>query len=387
MDISLLASTALINTGTERRVLLCLHDITDRKHAEEALQKSEMLLRTFIDNSPFEIWARDIEGVGIIENRKLVNHFGSIVGKRLNSDPNADPNIIKLLEASNLRAYNGEVFEEEYEFSDNGEMLYYQQIIFPIRDSDRIIGIAGFNIDVSEKKAAERQLRESKEELAQFSSHLQIVREDERSNLAREIHDDLGQILIAMKIDMGLLKNIVLKNVLPQDLERIKAKFEEIQQLVDNTLKSARRIMTDLRPEVLDLLGLTETIVQHLKGFENRYKTVCQFVNNTSEHNLFLNPTQAVALYRIVQEALNNVAKYAKATEVKVSIDMTDDTVVLRIADDGVGFDLNEKRRNDSYGLLGIRERAVLLNGSSTIYSQPGKGTTVEVVFKVSENS
>ena len=387
MDISLLGSTALINTGTERRVLLCLHDITDRKHAEEALQKSEMLLRTFIDNSPFEIWARDIEGVGILENRMLVNHFGSIVGKRLNSDPNADPNIIKLLEASNLRAYSGEVFEEEYEFSDNGKMLYYQQIIFPIRDSDRIIGIAGFNIDVSEKKAAERQLRESKEELAQFSSHLQIVREDERSNLAREIHDDLGQILIAMKIDMGLLKNIVLKNVLPQDLERIKAKFEEIQQLVDNTLKSARRIMTDLRPEVLDLLGLTETIVQHLKGFENRYKTVCQFVNNTSEHNLFLNPTQAVALYRIVQEALNNVAKYAKATEVKVSINMNDDTVVLRIADDGIGFDLNEKRRNDSYGLLGIRERAVLLNGSSTIYSQPGKGTIVEVVFNVSENS
>jgi PAS domain S-box-containing protein len=380
-EISLLGSTALINTVGTKSLLLCLHDITDRKQAEDALQKSEMLLRTFIDNSPFEIWARDNDGIGILENKKLVDRFGSIIGSKLHADERFAQHEVDLFAEINKLAFAGDIIDEEYEFDANGLQKYYQQIVFPIRNAEKIIGIAGFNIDITDKKMAERALTESREQLAQFAAHLQNIREEERSSLAREIHDDLGQILIAMKIDIGMLKQSVIKFILPEQVEKLRIKFEELQQLVDNTLKSARRIMTNLRPEVLDLLGFVETVNQHLKAYEERYGTKCVFVNNAL--GVELDSTQSVALYRIVQEAFNNIAKHAKATEVNVSLNLVDDALILQITDNGVGFDTTDKKKTDSYGLLGVKERVVLLNGELTIHSMKNEGTTVQVRFPV----
>ena len=378
-DIYLLGSTALIDTKDSKNILLCLHDITDRKKAEEALQNSEVLLRTFIDNSPFEIWARDTENVGILENKKLVDHYGSIIGIKAEEDERIDKKMQNYWIKSNKKAFSGEIVDEEFEFDLKGSKRNFQQIIFPIINKEKTLGIAGFNIDITERKAVENALKESQEQLKKFAAHLQNIREDERSLLARDIHDDLGQILIAMKIDLGLLRNNVIKALKPKDAEKMTLKFLDLQKLVDNTLQSARRIMTDLRPEVLDLLGFIDTVNQHINSFGNRNKIECNFTSNIN--GLELTSQQSVALFRIVQETLNNTAKHANATKVDIDLNQTKDNLILEIADNGIGFNVNDKKKMDSYGLLGMKERVFLLGGELQISSTKNVGTTIKVVL------
>jgi len=377
VEVSLLGSTALIETGNVRNVLLCLHDITDRKNAEEALQKSEMLLRTFIDNSPFEIWARDNDSVGILENKKMTDHFGTIIGLTPTTDPRINEETRQLWRRNNDRVFAGEIIDEEYLFVVNGESRMFQQIVFPIEINRKIIGIAGFNIDITDRKFAEEALRESREQLKKFAAHLQNVREEERVLLAREIHDQLGQILVAVKIDIGMLKLNVLKHVDANSYEKLLGKFDDLSSLVDTTIKTARKIMTDLRPEILDMLGFIDTVKQHLIGFHERYKLPYNFT--TQINKLELTTQQSVALFRIVQEATNNIAKHAKATHLDVSITCADDKLVLVIVDNGVGFDPHHKNNLGSYGLLGMKERVFLLDGELNIFSKKNKGTTIQV--------
>jgi signal transduction histidine kinase len=150
--------------------------------------------------------------------------------------------------------------------------------------------------------------------------------------------------------------------------------------LVDGTLQSARRIMTDLRPEVLDLLGFIETVNQHIKNFEVRNKIKCNFTNNAT--GIELTSQQSVALFRIVQETLNNISKHAKATEVNIKLIQTHEYLTLEITDNGVGFDVNDKKKTDSYGLLGMKERVFLLGGELKISSIKDVGTTIKVKLK-----
>lgn len=516
-DISLLGSTAIINYGEHKSLLLCLHDITDRKQAEDALQKSEMLLRTFIENTPFEIWARDVNNVGILENKKFVDHYDTIIGKTPKSDQSIDDSIAQLWESNNQRAFTGEMIDEECVFLFNNKERIYQQIVFPIYINSKLIGIAGFNIDITERKRIEKELidqkqffeqmfmqsslstqildqdgwcdrinpklsqlfgveakdiegkvynifddgkliqksvvpklekvfskgktaewevlydievvtdsqdiekkerkkvwfnnwaypimdlmgeithviiqhtditdrkktqealSESQEQLKKFAAHLQDVREEERVLLAREIHDELGQILIAIKIDMGMLKQSVLKEIDQKYSNVILTKFEALSGLVDNTIKTARKIMTDLRPEVLDLLGFTDAVKQHLRSFQDRYKVLCKFENNTGK--VELNSQQSVALFRIIQEALNNVAKHAKATELIIKVSKGEGKLTLEIADNGIGFNENKKRNAESYGLIGMKERVFLLDGELIISSEENRGTTIKITM------
>jgi len=377
VEVSLLGSTALIQTGNVKNILLCLYDITDRKNAEEALQKSEMLLRTFIDNSPFEIWARDNDSVGILENKKLTDHFGTIIGLTPTNDLRIDEGTRQLWERNNNRVFAGEIIDEEYLFDVNGVSRMFQQIVFPIEINKKITGIAGFNIDITDRKLAEEALRDSREQLKKFAAHLQDVREEERVLLAREIHDQLGQILVAVKIDIGMLKLNVLRRVDENFYEDLLGKFDDLSSLVDNTIKTARKIMTDLRPEILDMLGFVDTVKQHLVGFHDRYKLPYNFITQIQKPGL--TTQQSVALFRIVQEATNNIAKHAKATQVDVSILLADDKLVLEIVDNGVGFDPHHKKNMGSYGLLGMKERVFLLDGELNIFSKKNKGTTVQV--------
>jgi PAS domain S-box-containing protein len=645
-EISLLGSTAIISNDDKNSLLLCLHDITDRKLAEDALQKSEMLLRTFIDNSPFDIWARDIDNVGILENKKFVDHYGSIIGQTPTSNQNIDNKTMQHWLNINERVLVGDIIDEEYEFEIDNVPRLFQQTVFPITNNNKIIGIAGFNIDITERKEAEEALHQnnsrlelamqvanmawwemdiktgnvlfgkrksdmlgypaekfvhfkdfmdlvhpedydstmnamkkhlyghydkyeteyristntgeykwfydlgnvskkdangnpvtisglvlditerktaekelyaqkqffeqmfmqsslstqildtdgwcerinpklsqifgveaanmegkvynifkdqemqqkdvlrkldsvfkkgktvewevlfdigeaaesqdisvkekkkvwynnwaypifdenneishiiiqhnditdrkiaeealsdSQEQLKKFAAHLQNVREEERVLLAREIHDELGQILIAIKIDMGMLKQNVLKGIDVKHSEQVLTKFDGLFSLVDNTIKTARKIMTDLRPEVLDLLGFIETIKQHLNTFEERYNIKCIFENTLA--SLQLDSQQSVALFRIIQEALNNVAKHSKATELRVRLDQKDDKLTLEIVDNGIGFDENQKKKSDSYGLIGMKERVFLLDGELTIAGRKNIGTSIKVVM------
>jgi len=137
--------------------------------------------------------------------------------------------------------------------------------------------------------------------------------------------------------------------------------------------------MTDLRPEVLDLLGFVETIKQHLNSFQERYKITCFFENTIT--SLELDSQQSVALFRIIQEALNNVAKHSKASELRVKLELINDKLSLVIVDNGIGFDENYKKNSDSYGLIGMKERVFLLDGELTISGKKNLGTSITVVM------
>lgn len=376
-EVFLLGSTALIQTADHNSLLLCLHDITDRKVAEDALYKSELILRTFIDNIPFDIWARDVNNVGILENKKMIEHYGSVIGKKPNEIPHSTPKELQQWEGINARAMNGEIVDAEYERNENQQTNYFRQIVFPIYDRTKVSGIASINIDITERKQFEKALDESQEQLKKFAAHLQSVREEERLLLAREIHDELGQILIAMKIDLGLLRQHVMKNIVDSAFTQTYDKFNNLLTLVDNTIQTARRIMTDLRPEVLDLLGFVDTVKQYAAKFEERHKILCEF--HATAFPVGMNSDHSVALFRIVQEALNNIAKHAKANKVVINVEAVRNKYIVEIIDNGVGFDIGKKSRSDSYGLIGMKERVFLLGATLDIKSEPGKGTIIHV--------
>jgi signal transduction histidine kinase len=263
------------------------------------------------------------------------------------------------------------------EYNVNGKMIPFQQIVFPIKSENQIHGIAGININISDRIKYQNELLDYQIQLKEFAAHLQTVREEERVDLAREIHDDLGQILVAIKFDLGMLGVKSKKFIRDEAVEEFSKQFKRLEGYVNNTIKSARRIMTDLRPELLDMVGLVEAFKEHINAFNERQSINCEFINKTT--GVDLPPEKAVALFRILQESLNNAAKYSEATKVTVELGSMDKTTYLDITDNGVGFDLSIKKRNDSYGLTGMKERAYLLDGKVDIWSEPGKGVKIKV--------
>jgi signal transduction histidine kinase len=147
--------------------------------------------------------------------------------------------------------------------------------------------------------------------------------------------------------------------------------------MIDKTIKTTRRIMSGLRPEILDSLGFIEAGKSYVDEFEERNDIACQFESEISE--LKINSQQALALFRILQEALTNIVKHAKASAIKIHISTHSDKFVLEISDNGIGFDVNHKVRNDSYGMIGMKERVLLLDGELNISSEQGKGTCLRV--------
>jgi len=381
-EIYLLGSTALINTAGQRKILLCLFDITNRKNAEKALAESEMILRTFIENAPFGIWARDIDGVGILENKLLSESFGSIIGKTIETDTKISADKKTELHKINNKAYAGKIVETELYHTINGEAKTFHNIAFPIFLNNAVMGIAGFDMDITQRKNTENALKESQEQLKNFAAHLQKVREEERNLLAREIHDDLGQILVGLKIDIGFLK-MKLSDYLASGTTALEAELVKLLDLVNKTIKTARRIMSDLRPEALEELGIVDAMKNHVAAFQERFDTLAIFTSDFE--TIHLDNDKGVALFRILQESLNNIAKHAKASRVNVHFGQQGNIIFLEIKDNGVGFDVSKKSRIDSYGLLGMKERAYLLEAELKIHSEIDKGTFIRIEIPLAQ--
>lgn len=266
------------------------------------------------------------------------------------------------------RRKDGEIFPEE---------LSIQALRGPAGEAMRYISIFS---DITERKRNEemlqrhqQRLEESEARLRELAAFLQTVREEERTRIARELHDELGQALTALRFDLGWLRGKSAP-LGPQASERVAAALGVVEQ----TIVSLRRISEDLRPAMLDSLGLAAALENHVAQFVQRTGIACDLRMNREEFEV--DGTLATAVFRIVQEALTNVVRHAGAARVAVCIDQSDDDeeggIRLVVEDDGRGFDV--ANRTKRFGLLGMRERVAMLGGSLEIDSRPGRGTRVE---------
>lgn len=226
-------------------------------------------------------------------------------------------------------------------------------------------------LDVQDK---ERERQDATARLRDLAIHLESVREDERAHLAREIHDDLGGLLTAVKMDLAWLK----RRCSSAD-ERVDEKMGDMMRLADTAIQSMRRIITELRPSILDDLGLIPAVEWQLNEFGKRsgIRTEIRLGLEPDVSSMVFPATVAVAAFRTLQEALTNVLKHAHAQQVAVDARVEGHEFVLRIADDGCGVETEQLRKQGSYGVLGMHERAHSLHGSLEVHSQPGKGLTV----------
>ncbi len=231
---------------------------------------------------------------------------------------------------------------------------------------------AALRQEIAVRKSTEEALTRSREELRNLTSHLQSAREEERRCIAREIHDELGQTLTALKMDLSWLKGRLPKG--PGDLPE---KTHSMMKLVDGTIHTIRKISTELRPGLLDDLGLPAAIEWQLGEFQKRTGIRCS--TDLIADDIPVVPDSALAVYRIFQEALTNIARYAEATRVDVTLKVSDGTLVLHVQDNGKGITENQIADPRAIGLIGMRERARAMGGEIHIHGAQARGTTITV--------
>jgi signal transduction histidine kinase len=233
--------------------------------------------------------------------------------------------------------------------------------------------------DLTDRLQTQQKLRDSYKSVRRLTAHLQNIREEERAGIAREIHDVLGQQLTVMKMDVSWLN----RKIETED-PGIKSRIGNMLQSLNEIVKTIRRISSELRPSILDDLGLVPAMEWHLKEFENRSGIRSTLHTDTITHNL--NNAAKTALFRILQESLTNVAKHSQATEIVIRLEENADDVKLTIEDNGAGFEPENIKEKRTLGLLGMNERASMIGGRYEIQSSPGKGTVVRVSIPVKLN-
>ncbi|MBR8311894.1 PAS domain S-box protein [Burkholderia dolosa] len=261
----------------------------------------------------------------------------------------------------------------------NGEEFPIEASISQIRDASGKLYTVMLR-DITERQRAENALKQSREELRELSANLQNVREAEKTRIARELHDDLGQQLTALKMDLSVVEQQLRMRGRAQPDDDVLSHLHGMRRLIDATVASVRRIAADLRPVMLDDLGLVPAIEWLANDFTNRYGIDVERRLETG--GLAFGSAGATTLFRIVQEALTNVARHADATRVELRLDVDDASCVLRVADNGRGAAPGGPAHEDkSFGLIGIRERAHMLGGTVTIDTAPARGFSIAVAL------
>ena len=234
--------------------------------------------------------------------------------------------------------------------------------------------------DITARKQAEEELRESKERLRSLADYLQSVRENERTAIAREIHDELGQALTGLNIDLSWLAKKV-----PENEKALLDKIRAMSEMTTQTIRTVQRISTDLRPGLLDDLGLVAAIEWQTEEFKNRTGIRCTLTIDPED--ITIDDRRSTSLFRILQETLTNVTRHAQSTQVYVSLQEKDRGLELMVKDNGTGISEEHVFDPKSLGLIGIRERAYQWGGEVKINGSPGKGTTVVVRMPIEEIS
>jgi hypothetical protein len=382
------ASISQHEEGGHKLFTVILRDVTERVRSERLLARSEARLRGILDSAMDAIITVDSRQHIVLFNHAAEDVFGCPRDQAIGAP-------LSWFIPERFRHVHGEMVQRFGEAGATSRRMGAQRIVmglrrngeeFPIDASISHITEEGerfFTVilrDVTERVKAEHALRESRDELRELALTASTVREQEKSRIARELHDELGQALTALKIDVGWLREH-----LASSPDAVMSKLGSMQVLLDGTVASARRISADLRPLMLDDLGLVAACEWLAHNFQQRTGTPCELVLGAGDMDL--HDPYATAVFRVLQESLTNIAKHADASQVEVTLERGGDTVTLTVRDNGRGFTPGGPRKQGSYGLVGLRERAYLLGGDIRIESAPGQGTFIEMRLPIEERA
>ncbi|QNA45284.1 PAS domain-containing sensor histidine kinase [Lacibacter sediminis] len=352
-----------------------IRDITIRKKALLELNASEEKYRLFFENSMDGILLTDGKGQIFSANKAATEIFGMTEeeicsGGRPAILDETDPNWPKFFDARNRY---GKAQGELRHFRKNGSTFLAEITSVKFKNASGEEQTNTIIRDITERKRAEEDLNESYQQIRRLTAYLQKVREDERAHIAREIHDELGQQLTVMKMDVSWMK----KKIKNGDVNAVPAKMDELQEILDGTVSTVRRIATDLRPSLLDDIGLIAAIEWEVDMFTKRTGIK---VNLSKPESAVTMPDESVTgLFRILQESLTNIIRHASASQVDIHLENQNNDFILYIEDNGKGFDMNTVAGKKTLGLLGMKERSAMMRGIFTINSEPLKGTKLEV--------
>jgi PAS domain S-box-containing protein len=370
------------DTGEPQYLLGISEDITDRKRAEEALRQSEKRYRSIFENAVEGIFQTTLDGKYVAVNPALARMYGydspedmiatiTNIASQLYADPGRRDEFIRLMQGQEeLTGFEALVYRKD------GSFIWISESVRAVRDpAGVVVGYEGTVEHITERKLADQRLRDTLAQVRMLSGRVATVQEEERTRIARELHDELGVGLTCLKIDLSRLATIVGDGVSADARANLDDKVRSMAEQIDGTIASVQRLVTELRPAVLDDLGLVAAIEWQCQDFQKRTGIPCTCV--TSADDIAMDPERATALFRICQEALTNTARHAQATAVTIKLELRSDSLQLVVADNGVGISDTKVSDRRSLGLLGMRERAALFGGEITIQGHPEKGTTV----------
>jgi two-component system, NarL family, sensor histidine kinase UhpB len=351
-----------------------MRDLSEEQALQEKVSQLERRMRAVFELSPIGMWICENERL-VVANRAAARLFGveqveQLLGRSLYAlldDGAHEPlrqeitrvlagDVSGAIVASRLRRVDGQLREIEIALAslpDHG-VTTVQMVVN----------------DVTERRREAAELRRSRRALRELSASVVEAREEERQRISRELHDELGQRLTALKIDLGNLATAA--QLAPAD-----ARVADMSAMLDDTLASVRRIASDLRPLMLDDLGLTAAIEWLARDASRRMGIPVSAQLPADEPRL--DPRVSIALYRMVQEALTNVARHAQASSVQIALTAQDGWLQLTVADDGIGVAASALQRAGSFGLLGLRERAHMLGGEVEVGARQERGTRLQV--------
>jgi PAS domain S-box-containing protein len=358
-----------------------IQDITNRKRIEAELQQSNNLLRAIIEGASDAVYVKDMDSRYLIINKSGAQLFGKpaeeIVGK--NDIEFASPESARQkMEFDREVKESGETLSRQLTLTIGKNVRTVQVTKSPYRDHrGNIVGVIGVMHDITDRQRAAENLENSRAQLRALSGRLQAVREEERMRIAREIHDELGQVLTGLKIEITSLAKRLSNPGSNEKPEQLTARTQSITELIDSAIQTVRKISGELRPGLLDAVGLAAAIEWHAKEFINRHGINC--VLKIPAKGMILDQERSIAVFRILQEILTNVARHSQATEVTIAVEEQGNDLILKAQDNGRGIRASEFSNPNSLGLLGMRERAYLFGGDVAIRGAQGQGTTVTV--------
>jgi PAS domain S-box-containing protein len=362
----------LLHDPDVNAIIYNYHDITDRIQAEEKILLEKNLSESTINSLPgifylyddtlkFFRWNQNFEKVSGYSGEEIANM------SPLEFFADDEKELLRRKIEGVFTSGTDEVEAHFYTKDRRRIPYYFNGSKVKINNRDYLIGMG---IDITARVEAERKMKERTAEIEKLTAYLHHVREEERTHIAREIHDELGQQLTGLKMDAAWIGK-----KLSQEGEMIREKVRSMMDLIDHTIRSVRRISSDLRPGMLDDLGLIAALEWYCQEFQSRTNIPCHFKSDVESLNIERN--LATNIFRVYQETLTNVARHSGASAVEAKLSTENDVIRLTIQDDGSGFDIDEVRVKKSLGLIGMRERAILFGGDLLIKSRVGEGTIV----------